>query len=389
MINRSIHSVLKSNLSKLVLITVLLLAGATFTEIVYSSHDNKLSKKELWEKHKFRLQLFDDWEPKIRIRPSDNPRALHHSSKPLPKSIAKQIKRSAIYSMFYFDGQSVVYDWKKDDLSDDRPIYGQSMSKSITSYLVGAAYCQGRIKSLNDTIGQYTDSFDGSFYENVQIIDALDMASGDGNLYPKSKQGASRWKYYVLPVVLDRVTIKQAIQNLGNKKPTKKKFNYTNPNTDVLSAVLVSVADEGFSEFAAVHLTDPAGFRYDSYFLADHDGIPHGFAYFWAARSDWLRAAIKIGEDYHSDECIGEYLRSAVEDTVKTGKKFQGDHTRYGKQFWSRGVLKKFPHIAMKGHGGTRGYIGTATPPRSPEVIMIHSVRADYKETDFLKKILK
>ena len=381
------QSTFKSTFYIMYLITAMFLVVLLSMGDSYGSHYKKLSKKELAEKHANRFTFFHEWEPKIRIRPSKNPRIFSYSTEPLPKSIDKKIKRSAIFTLLYFDGQNIKYDWKKGDLSEDTPIYGMSMSKSITSYLIGKAYCKGRIKSLTDTIGQYTESFNGSFYENVRIIDALNMASGDGNLYPNSKQGSSRWKYYTLPVAIDRLTIKEAILKLGNKKPTKLKFAYTNANTDALAAVLVSVATEGFAEFASVNLSDPAGFRYDSYFLADYDGIPHGFAYYFATRSDWLRAAIKIGEDFHSTECIGEYLRNAIEDTVKTRYNKQDDHARYGRFFWSKGILSKYPHLAMKGHGGIRGYIGITNP--SPEVVMIHSVRHDYEERSLIKRVLK
>ncbi len=378
----------KSKLIQVSILTfVLLLLGGPLNETAFASHNSKISKKEMERKFWAWRATFDKWEPKIHIRPSSSPRTLFSHFKPLPKSIEKKTKRSTLISIMYFDGQHLKYDWKRDDIAEEDPIYAASMSKSIISYLVGKAFCEGRIESLEDTIGQYTDSFDGSFYENVKIIDALNMASGDGDLYPDSKQGATRWKYYVSPVLTDRLTVSQAILKLGNKKPRKKRFHYADANTDALSAVLVAISTEGFTEFANVNLADAAGFKYDSYFMADYDGVPHGFHGFWAARSDWLRAAIKIGEDFRSTECIGDYLRGAVENTVKTRNKFQHSHTRYGKKFWSKGILKKFQHIAMKGHGGKSAYIETAGI--SPKVIVILSMRSDYGEKDTLTSILK
>ncbi len=379
---------MNTTICKFFLVTTLFLIGELFTEDAFSSHYSKLSKKELEVKQQQRFSYFSTWEPKITIRPSSSPRILNHSPTTLPKAIKKRINQSAIFTLLYFDGKNVVYDWKKGYLSESTPIYGMSMSKSILSYLLGKAYCDGRIDSLTDPVGKYTDAFNDSFYRNVRIIDALNMASGDQNLYSKGKSREGRWKYYVLPIWEERLTVKQAVSKLGDKKSAKKKFHYTNANTDVLASVLVSVLPEGFSEFASVHLAEVAGFAHESYFLADHDGVPLAHAYFRAARSDWLRAAIKIGEDFHSTECIGEYLRSAVKEVVKTREKHQHGHTRYGKFFWSRGILKKKqPHLVMKGHGGIRGYILTETS--TPKVIFIHSVRADYDESVLIKKLLK
>ncbi len=386
---RSTDSTTNATICKIFLITALFLLSGLFSGDAYSSHYSKLSKKELEVKQKQRFVYYATWNPKIKIPPSTNPRTLNRSSTPIPESLRKLIGGSAIFSLMYFDGENVVYDWKKEDLTESKPIYGMSMSKSILSYLIGKAYCDGRIDSLTDSIGQYTTAFEGSFYHNVRIIDALNMASGDQKLYPNSKTGASRWKYYVLPIWSDRLTVRQAVANLGNKKPGKKKYNYTNANTDVLASLLVSVSPEGVSEFISANLAEPAGFEYESHFLADYDGVPLAHAYFMAARSDWLRAAIKISEDFHSPACIGKYLKSAAEDTVKTRQEFKYSHTRYGKFFWTNGILnkKKYPHLAMKGHGGHRGYLLTGTP--TPKVILIHSVRNDYKESALIKKILK
>ena len=368
------------------ILTICALFIFLYSGSVYGSHYDKLSKKQLNEKHAERLTVYSEWEPKIWIRPSNNPRTFNAVSTPLPKSIKSQIKNSSIFTFLYYDGQSIKYDWKRRDVSEDMPIYGMSMSKSIISYLFGKAYCDGRIDSLTDTIGKYAHLLKGTFYEKVRIIDALNMASGDKNLYRSGKSGPDIWKYYVLPV-FNKETVRDAISDLGNPKSTKNVFGYRDANSDVIGSVLLSVASEGLSEFMSINLAEPAGFKYPSYFLADSDGVPLGFAFFGATRTDWLRAAIKIGEDYYADGCIGDYLRSAVKEAVPTYKDKRFDHVRYGKFFWSKSnIIRKFPHLAMKGHGGIRGIIGTDN--HSGKVIMIHSIRNDYKEQKLYKSTL-
>lgn len=55
---------------------------------------------------------------------------------------------------------------------------GKSVSKSVTSTLMGAAIKDGYIASLNETIDTYIPELKGSAYEGVSLRDMLHMASG-------------------------------------------------------------------------------------------------------------------------------------------------------------------------------------------------------------------
>ena len=350
---------------------------------VYANHNEHLSKKQLEERHEFRLKTYSEWEPKLVIRPGSSPRELIVEAEKLPRTITAEIKNSSIFSFLYYDGQQIKYDWKHKDVTESMPIYGFSMSKSITSYLLGKAFCDGRIGSLNDEIGEYAKELEGTFYGDVKLINALNMTSGDRRLYPSSKI-RSDWNSYVIPIANDRASVQDTIRSLGNPKPSAKNFSYMNANTDSIASVVAAVSPKGFDEFASKALADDAGFKYPSYFLADPNGSPLGFAYFMAARTDWLRAAIKIGEDYHSHECIGDYLRSAKAKSVKTNQS-KDNYSRYGKFFWSGRRHPKFQHLAMQGHGGIRGLIGL----EQGRVITFHSIRNDFKERTIVKAALK
>ena len=52
------------------------------------------------------------------------------------------------------------------------------MGKSIASYILGNAICEGYIESVDSSISDWPLMKD-SIYENHKLIDLLNMASGD------------------------------------------------------------------------------------------------------------------------------------------------------------------------------------------------------------------
>ena len=353
----------------------------------FGFHLKNASKQELEKSLERRLNLQDHYThlTKIHIAPSANPRELADGSEKLPKKIKRQIKGSSIYSLLYYDGTKIKYDWRRDDIGEDLPLHGLSMSKSITSYLFGMAYCDRRIHSLDDKIKDYVPELSDTFYGNVRIIDALNMTSGDRVLYPNTgKPAGADWDTYLRPI-LEGETVVATMRQLGNPKPAKKKkFKYNNASVDAIAMVIKSVSPEGFSDFASKSLSEDAGLVNPSYIYADQSNAPLGFAFYYATRKDWLRIAIRIGEQFHSDGCMGDYLRSALSESVRTYNQDDDVH-RYGRYFWSKRKSPKITDLEMRGHGGKRGIIELD----KGRVLMVHSITTDYSETKLLKSIFK
>ena len=76
-----------------------------------------------------------------------------------------------------------------------------------------------------------------------------------------------------------------------------------------------------------------AGFEHPAMYLADRNGTALVFGYFYATRLDWLRAAVFIGEQFKAQGCIGDYLRSAVFESVPTNVRTASLHA-IRKLFW-------------------------------------------------------
>ena len=351
-----------------------------------ASHLKRASQARLQEVLKNRLEGLPSRFGQIAIAPSPTPRELPSVDADLPDEVYNGIVSSSIQSLLYWDGKAIRHDLSRRGIDNDLPVYGMSMSKSILSYLVGRALCEGLIESLDDRIKKYAPRLDGIFYGEVKIRHALDMTSGDRNLYGarSAYAGAAAWKDYLIPVVRDQVPVADAMRKLGNAEPWENVFLYRNANADALGMVVSAVAPGGIGEFASRTLARDAGFEHPAMYLADRDGTALANAFLYATRLDWLRAAIFIGEQFNAEGCVGDYLRSAVSESVPTN--FQRlPHRRYGKLFYSDPKYSDRKVLAMAGHGGQRILVD----PEEGRVLYVLSIRQDYDLTRIVEAVFE
>jgi CubicO group peptidase (beta-lactamase class C family) len=71
-----------------------------------------------------------------------------------------------------------VFEKYWDGYSDSSLSNSFSMAKSITSLLIGVALKEGKIKSLQEPVGNYLPEFTTGEKSKIRIIDLLTMSSG-------------------------------------------------------------------------------------------------------------------------------------------------------------------------------------------------------------------
>lgn len=351
-----------------------------------AAHLKHAGKAELERALDLRLRVFPARHRQIPVAGGGAPRELARAVEALPAGIRGLIEGGSAISLLYYDGSSVVYDWKRADIPEDVPLYGASMSKSITSYLLGRALCEGHIQSLDDPVAKYVPALGGTFYGGVAIGDALDMTSGDRVLYADSRArgGRSQNREYNIPVMRRGVPVVDALRTFADREPAAHRFAYRNANTDAVALVIDRAVPGGLGPFAGRALAGDAGFARPAMYLGDRDGAAFAFAMFYATRMDWLRAAIRVGEEFNVGGCIGDYLGSAVAESVPTNVE-PHPYRRYGKFFWSDRKRSNRRHVAMLGHGGQQAYIGLA----DNRVLLMHAIRGDYKPWRIFKVLFE
>ena len=77
------------------------------------------------------------------------------------------------------DGKLVYERYNEKCRFDDRFLaHGMSMTKTAVGLVIGHLVCDGKISSLDDTMGKYSKGLASSVYKDVTIKNVLRMASG-------------------------------------------------------------------------------------------------------------------------------------------------------------------------------------------------------------------
>jgi CubicO group peptidase (beta-lactamase class C family) len=140
-----------------------------------------------------------------------------------------------------------------------------SMSKSVTSMLLGAAIQDGHIQSLDDSVTDYLPLLKNSAYETASIRDVLQMASGVAWNEDYVDPQSDVLSYPAMDVV-------EMLQFLGNKPRVAEpgsEFNYNTGETDLVGALVRAAIGNNLSDYLEYKIWQPFGMEADA-FWATH-----------------------------------------------------------------------------------------------------------------------
>lgn len=207
-----------------------------------------------------------------------------------------------------------------------------SLSKSVTSILVGIALDEGLIGSEKDQITDYRPDFLSTAYEGNTIAELLDMTTGVGDLetWEVPDSGIKQFEQ----TIMGGGDIADVVRAATRTAPAGERFNYSTFDTQMLGWVLEAATGQSLASYASTRLWQRLG--------CDRD------AYYWLTRG---RPRTAIG---------GGSLNATARDVARIGLLMAGDGVVGGEQIvpqeWvrrSRGNDK--PQLAV-GSLGPSGY---------------------------------
>lgn len=139
----------------------------------------------------------------------------------------------------------------------DQPVTTFSVSKSVTSLLVGAALADGLIESLEDPITQYLPEYRSvdPGYEGVTVRHLLAMRSGI-RFRDHDLPWGDKARVYYEPRLRDHVS------RLGLEASAGGDLKYNSYNSVVLGLLLERLTGGSVAEYAERRLWDPLGAEY-------------------------------------------------------------------------------------------------------------------------------
>ena len=311
------------------------------------------------------LYLMPDWNLKFHtVKGSNSPFNFQFDLRE-DEYIKQQMQTTPLLSYLLYEDDKIVIDeiTPKDRFGDmfaDSSLYhSRSMGKSIASYIMGHAICDGTIESVDSRLDDWS-VLEDTLYHNQKLIDMLNMSSGDSAYF---RFGTNNL------LLSGRNTNDESIQSImknefkGSKK-SYTQYYYSEPNPDsVLSYLLFKYGDAEFKKLLDDVFMKKARVR-DEFIIGKHQNATKDekslFATNYASRYDYLRIAKAMLDDWQNDTCVGQYLKTIHERRVGKGaRKVARDDSRVGMPksyagFFHTGYsgMENRPVMAMDGWGG-------------------------------------
>jgi CubicO group peptidase (beta-lactamase class C family) len=264
-------------------------------------------------------------------------------------------KLDSIYSLLIVKNGYLVAEKYFNEGSIDLKSNIQSLSKSYISALVGLAFEQGCLTSLDqpflDFFPEYADQIEDPRKEEITIRHLLQMRSG----YPWEESHPDLWEGLLTGDWLSMMVHYPLVTDPGTK------FHYSNVSTNYLGAIVARACDVELREFAEEHLFAPIGAELGEWWNTEVNEYPIGNCCIHVTARDaakfallYLNDGVFDGKQVISSEWVHDSLQSystgeQIEYTPRVGPNF--DRTGYGYQWW-RLQSGDHEYDAMLGHGG-------------------------------------
>jgi hypothetical protein len=304
---------------------------------------------------------------------------------------------SLLSYLFYSDG-AVVHDELSpehrfgDIVDNETGLRSNSIGKSMTSYLLGHAICQGYIDGVEARLDDWP-LVAGTVYENQRLIDLVDMRAGDQKVVSDTTGliASGRW-YNIFSIG------SFARRELAGTRPVGREgaraYHYNGLATNIVLNYIVHATDGSFQSLMDSVFKDHVRIANEVYFFENRGyGSNDGAAWymFFATRHDYLRIAHAMLEDWKSESCVGKYLRDIVRNSkakkshVDPFEKFQSG-LRYGGFFHTGYVgMEKRNVLGMDGYGGQAIMIDFD----NGRIVVANSVHTDYDWYQLVHQVIK
>jgi len=203
----------------------------------------------------------------------------------IPDSLMKIIDSNHTHAFLVIQNGKLLYEKYWDGYTPKTLSGSFSAAKSIISLLIGIALDEGKIKSLDEPVGNYVPHFKTSGLEKVRIKDLLTMSSGTN--FKESDLG-----YFSLNAAAyygdDEADL---IDRLAYKEPSGSTWDYRSADTQVLGFVVEKAFGDNISHLVSERFMKPMGAEADALWLLDgakkhektfccFNGVAHDYARF-------------------------------------------------------------------------------------------------------------
>jgi CubicO group peptidase (beta-lactamase class C family) len=189
-----------------------------------------------------------------------------YNKNPLPVELKKMLEELETVAVLAIKNDSILYEFYWDGYSDSSLSGSFSMAKSITSLLIGAAVKEGKIRSLEEPVGDYLPEFRTGEKAKLRIVDLLTMSSGSNWDEAYANPFSVTTELYYGHNAYKTATGVSIIHKPGTL------HDYKSGDTQLLGLILEKATGKSLSAYAAEKLWQPMGAEHAALWSTDHIG---------------------------------------------------------------------------------------------------------------------
>lgn len=229
-------------------------------------------------------------------------------------------------------GDTIIYEEYWNDHNQEKLSNSFSMAKSIVSLLIGVAYDEGKIQSLDEPVANYLPEFNDE-KKDITIRHILTMSSGlswsESYVSPFCDVAELYYDTDDRDLALNRRTIEE---------PLGETFKYKSGDTQVLMYILQAATGKTVSEYASEKLWKPMGAESEAMWslAGDDNSAEKAFCCFYAISRDFLRLGKLVNNrgNWNGQQLVSE---AYVEEFASLAPLIKGNskpNQVYGFQYW-------------------------------------------------------
>jgi CubicO group peptidase (beta-lactamase class C family) len=286
---------------------------------------------------------------------------LPHSDRPLEFSYRWQgqeipaalfLERTYTNALLVMKDGRIVSEIYRNNSNERTRFIAWSMTKSVTSVLIGCAMAQGRIDSLDTPIARYLPELKGGGYDGVTIRQVMQMRSGVDyeERYDFANPGTAA-SNHIAALVRNTVRFADVARTLKRIHEPGAVFQYKTIDTAVLGWLIERVTQGSVSAYTAQCLWEPLGAESDGFYIMDgQPGVGREFS--GAGFNATLRDFARVGQ-MMLDGGVANGHRIVSADWVQQSTQPLGaeDSQRggYGLQWWTIANSEAYAAIGLQG----------------------------------------
>lgn len=298
-------------------------------------------------------------------------KASNYNEKPLSEEEKTYCEKYGTVALLVIQNGKIKFEKYWEKYGENSYSNSFSMAKTIVALLIGIALDEGKIKNLDQKVGEFLPEFSVGDKASMSLRDVLQMSSGlnwdEGYGNPFSEVT----KTYVAE------SIDEIVKNLPVREPSGKTWRYQSGDTQVLGYVIEKATGKTVAAYASEKLWIPLGAKNTALWtLAREDDKERAFCCFNSNARDFARLGQLVLNKGHwnGKQIVPEtYIKELTSPALRLKDRKGQPVKHYGYQLW----IAYHKNLTIPCFRGVKGQYIAMIPEKNAMVIRLGHNRSN------------